>query len=155
MFQGQRGWGISSALVLLLLVTLAPFIILQVYRGIQDIQQRGETVASVRTPFALIRSSGMSGWGSVLARGTAEPDGVLREVGLVGRIGAIPGDEIDVARPPARHAHIAVPLSVGAQDGRGDDRCARVVYRVADPWRAASSMARTRPVLASGGATSR
>ncbi len=40
-----RGWGIGHALVLLVLVTLAPFIVLEAYRGVQDVARLRAAVA--------------------------------------------------------------------------------------------------------------
>ena len=42
MVRWQRGWGISHVLVLLLLVTLTPFIALEIYRSVQDVRHRRE-----------------------------------------------------------------------------------------------------------------
>lgn len=40
----KRRWGIAQALVLLVVIVLTPFILLEVYRGVQDIQRRRDSV---------------------------------------------------------------------------------------------------------------
>lgn len=40
----RRHWGITQSLVLLIVIVLTPFILLEIYRGVQDVQRRSDTV---------------------------------------------------------------------------------------------------------------